>query len=711
MASIPEKYNHKDLEPKWIDFWSKEKTYNWDSDKSDQEVFVVDTPPPTVSGSLHIGHVFSYTHTDVIVRYQRMLGKNIMYPMGWDDNGLPTERRVQNKFGIRCNAKLPYVEGWKPVEVVGKQRPEVEEVSRKNFIEACNLVTCEDERVFEKLWTNLGLSVDWSEQYSTIGEHCRVVSQASFLDLVERDLVYSAESPTMWDVDFRTALAQADIEDRELPGAYCDIEFAVDGGGSFVISTTRPELLVSCIAVVAHPDDERYKSLFGKKAITPLFSAEVPIVASSHADPEKGSGIMMVCTFGDYADVVWWKASGFAIKQVIRRDGRFSEVDFTQVPFLSRSPELAATNYAELLGKTVKQARKAVVELLSQEGSSLLDSAKAALCEKPREIQHPVKFYEKGDRPIEFVSTRQWFIKILENKEPLLKQGEKINWHPSFMKARYDNWVAGLNHDWCISRQRFFGVPFPVWYEIDQSGEVDYGRAIYADSDSLPVDPSVDCPPGFSESQRGQVGGFFGDPDVMDTWATSSLTPQIVSHWKKDDLRHSKLFPMDIRPQSHEIIRTWAFYTICKAWMHSGEIPWKNVIISGWILDPDRKKMSKSKGNVVTPQHLLDEYSSDAVRYWAARAKLGVDTAFDETVFKTGRKLVTKLFNASRFVFMQWDEFDSAYSPKLEDVTETLDRAFLKKLSGVVERASASFQNFEYAQALREIESSFWGFL
>ncbi|MCB0325176.1 MAG: valine--tRNA ligase [Bdellovibrionales bacterium] len=570
MQELPKKYQHQDVEARWAEYWENAKSYRWDASQSRDETFVVDTPPPTVSGSLHVGHVFSYTHTDLIVRYQRMRGKNIMYPMGWDDNGLPTERRVQNKFGITCSPELPYDPAWQPAPD-GAERKHPEAISRRNFIEACTLVTSEDEKAFESLWRHLGLSVEWQQQYATIDEHCRATSQRSFLDLIAKGLVYSVESPTMWDVTFQTALAQADIEDRPQPGAYHDVRFGIDGGGSFVISTTRPELIVSVIAVVAHPDDERYQPLFGKSAITPLFHARVPILPSTHADPEKGSGIMMVSTFGDAADVEWWRSSGLPIKQVINRAGRFDPVDFTEEPFVSVAPEKAKAAYDELVGKTVKQVRKRVAELLAEEGSAV-DGQGAALVGALKPIEHPVKFYEKGDLPVEFVTTRQWFIRLLDHKQELLAQGEKIQWHPPHMQARYSNWVEGLNYDWCISRQRFFGVPFPVWYPISTAGEVLFDEPIFADPARLPVDPLSEAPPGYQAEQRGEPGGFAGDPDIMDTWATSSLTPQIVSKWGIDEQRHRKLFPMDMRPQSHEIIRTWAFYTIAKAWMHEREI-------------------------------------------------------------------------------------------------------------------------------------------
>lgn len=709
MAEIPKKYKHHEVEDRWRRQWEEWGIYRWDPSRPRDETFVVDTPPPTVSGSLHVGHVFSYTHQDLIVRYQRMIGKNIAYPMGWDDNGLPTERRVQNLLGIRCDPHLPYDPDWKPVKK-GRKDTSIDEVSRRNFIEACAVVTAEDEQAFEDLWRHLGLSLDWTDQYATIDDHCRRISQLSYLDLVDKGEVYNVEAPTMWDIDFKTAVAQAEVEDRPRQGLFYDLRFAVEEGGELLIATTRPELLGACIAVVAHPDDERYRDLFGKHAITPLYGARVPIVAAEHADPEKGTGILMVCTFGDAMDVEWWKASGLPLKQLIGRDGKILPVTIGDAPFTSVDPAAAQRAHDEIAGMYVSKAKKRIAELLAEEGS-LPGRDGPALKGEPTPTDQMVKYYEKGDRALEFVPTRQWFIKILEHKDELLAQGEKIEWHPAHMKTRYSHWVEGLNQDWCISRQRYFGVPFPVWYHVGDDGEPDFSRPIYADRESLPVDPLTDAPSGFEPSQRDQPGGFTAEPDVMDTWATSSLTPQIQSHWGIDDERHAKLFPMDIRPQAHDIIRTWAFYTIVKAWMHSGDIPWHHVVLSGWILDPDRKKMSKSKGNVVTPDDLLKEYSSDAVRYWAARARLGTDTAFDPGVFKIGKRLTTKIFNASRFVLMQLDRVvGDGDVPGPEQITEPLDLALVDRMRAVVESATRSFDAFDYAAALQVSEDAFWSF-
>lgn len=705
--TIPEKYDHKSAEQRWIEAWSEAGVYRWDPSRSREETFVVDTPPPTVSGSLHLGHVFNYTQTDIVARYQRMKGKNISYPIGWDDNGLPTERRVQNVFNIQCNPKLSYTPLWKPAkgDPASKEKPVITEVSRPNFIEACEILTQEDERAFENTFKQLALSIDWSRTYTTINDHCRLISQLSFLDLISKGQAYNVEAPTMWDVDFKSAVAQAEVEDREVPGAFHDIEFGVEGGGSFVISTTRPELLPACVAVVAHPEDARYKPLFGKYAITPLFKARVPILPAEHADPEKGSGILMVCTFGDAMDVEWWKRSGLPAKQIVSLKGTVRELDFGTAPFESTDAAVAREHFRELVGLDIRKAKKVVAEMLARPGTAP-DGVGAALKGEPRPISHAVKFFEKGDRPLEFITTRQWFIKTMVHKDALIAQGRKIQWHPEHMRHRYENWVEGLNTDWCISRQRFFGIPFPVWYPMNAEGEIVYDKPMFAPKESLPVDPSSDCPPGFQESQRNQPGGFVGDPDVMDTWATSSLTPQIQSNWLVNPEQHKKLFPMDIRPQAHEIIRTWAFSTIVKAWMHENEIPWRNVLISGWVLDPDRKKMSKSKGNVVTPQGLFDEYSTDAVRYWAGRARLGIDTATDPAVFKIGSKLVVKLFNASRFVLMQLTD----PVPGVAAITHPLDRAMVSTLARVVEEATKAFENFEYGLALQITEEQFWHF-
>ncbi|MBN1654136.1 MAG: valine--tRNA ligase [Deltaproteobacteria bacterium] len=700
-AALPKYFEAEEAEKRWDDTWDRLAIYRYDPSRPREQTFVVDTPPPTVSGSLHIGHVFSYTHTDVIVRYQRMRGRNIFYPMGWDDNGLPTERRVQNYFHVRCEPHRPYEPELRLEPVTGKAAKEMPRiVSRRNFIELCQRVTREDEKAFMALWRRIGLSVDWSEEYATIDEHCRATAQHSFLDLYAKNQVYNLEAPTMWDVDFKTAVAQAEVEDRTVRGEFHDLAFGVEGSNQIlVIATTRPELLAACVGVTAHPEDERYNHLFGKRAVTPVFHVPVPIFPSELADPKKGTGIVMVCTFGDATDVFWWRERNLALRQTIAPDGRLIPVTFGDEGWESLRPEAANRCYGQMTNKSIKAARAIMVELL-RDPKNAVQGVEAPLRSEPKPIEHTVKFFEKGDRPLEFITTRQWFVRLLDKKQALIEKGEQIKWHPEFMRSRYRNWTENLQLDWCISRQRYFGVPFPVWYPLDGQGKPRYDSPILPDSTRLPVDPLSDTAPGYDESARDKPNGFAGEQDVFDTWFTSSLTPQIGSHWARDPKRHERLFPMDIRPQSHEIIRTWAFYTIAKALLHEDKVPWRNVVISGWILDPDRKKMSKSKGNVVTPMHLLDDYTADGVRYWAASAKLGADTAFDEKVLKIGRRLVTKIYNAGKFVLSQTGE--------ARPITSEIDRAFVRHLRGLIQRATESYDRFEYAHALAAVESFFW---
>jgi valyl-tRNA synthetase len=700
-AELPNKYAPASLEERWCKEWDEKEVYAWDPSKGRDDTFVVDTPPPTVSGSLHVGHLFSYSHQDFIVRFQRMSGKNIFFPIGWDDNGLPTERRVQNLYSVKCEPHLHYDSEFKGER--GRKGDPLP-ISRRNFIELCQEVTKEDEEAFRHLWSRLGLSYDWDQEYATIDEHCRRISQLSFLELLEKGEVYQAERPVMWDVDFRTAIAQAEVEDRERPSAFHFLRFGIEGSEEkIVIATTRPELLAACVAVLVHPEDERYAHLVGKNAVTPMFEAPVPIMADAKADPEKGTGIVMVCTFGDQTDMEWVREYSLPVRQILDRDGHLSPVRFgasdSDHRFVSLNPDAANEVYAQIQGLYVKQAQKRIVEIAN---------ATDGIIDRPnQDITHAVKFFEKGDRPLELIPARQWFTRILDHKEALVGQGHKIQWHPKHMGIRYEHWVDGLNQDWCMSRQRFFGVPIPVWYKIDSDGRVLYEDRIVPSAGSLPIDPLDDVPPGYTQEQRDEPNGFTGDPDVFDTWATSSLTPQIATHWLLNGERHSKLFPMDVRPQSHEIIRTWAFYTIVKAYLHENEIPWRNVVISGWILDPDRKKMSKSQGNVVTPEPLIDEFGADAVRYWAARARLGVDTAYDEQVFKVGKRLCTKLFNASKFAIGRFEGIDAALLGADKIVTET-DRAVIQELRPIIERATTAFEQFDYAQALSLIEDFFW---
>jgi valyl-tRNA synthetase len=696
-ATTPDKVGVEGLEAKWGPSWDSSATYSFDKSAAKANIYSIDTPPPTVSGSLHVGHVFSYTHTDLIARYQRMLGKEVYYPMGWDDNGLPTERRVQNFYGVRCDPTLAYQKDFVPPFEGGdgKSSKAADQIpiSRRNFIELCEKLTLEDEKHFEALWRQLGLSIDWSQTYQTISPDAQAVSQKAFLNNLSRGEAYQAMAPTLWDVTFRTAVAQAELEDRDQPGAYHRIGF--DGpDGKIFIETTRPELIPACVALVAHPDDERYQPMFGKTVKTPLFGVEVPVLAHHLAQKDKGSGIAMICTFGDVTDVIWWRELDLPNRAILGWDGRI----------VSEAPEVISDAkgkevFAQLAGKTVFSAKQTIVELLQASGD---------MVGEPKPITHPVKFFEKGDKPLEIVSTRQWYIRnggrdqVL--REKLIELGKTLKFHPDFMRVRFENWVNGLTGDWLISRQRFFGVPIPVWYQLDADGNPDFEKVITPDVQSLPVDPSSQCPAGFTEDQRGKPNGFIGEVDIMDTWATSSLTPQLAGGWISDPEKYAKVFPFDLRPQGQDIIRTWLFSTVLRSFQEEGVLPWSDAALSGWILDPDRKKMSKSKGNVVVPNDLLDEHGSDAVRYWAASARLGTDAAFDVGQMKVGRRLAIKVLNAAKFVL----SFESSSDAK--EVTEPIDRAMLSALSEVVAQAGKAFESYDHTKALELTETFFWNF-
>ncbi|MEO5535305.1 MAG: valine--tRNA ligase [Pseudolysinimonas sp.] len=697
---IPEKPALEGLEAKWSGAWETQGTYRFDraAALAAGSVFSVDTPPPTASGSLHIGHVFSYTHMDLATRFHRMRGEQIFYPMGWDDNGLPTERRVQNYYGVRCDPKLPYIPSYVPpmegVDNASAKAADQVPISRRNFIELCERLTVEDEKQFEDLWRTMGLSVDWSLTYRTIGHEAQTVAQRAFLRNLARGEAYQADAPTLWDITFRTAVAQAELEDKEQPAAYHQVTFHRPDGETIEIATTRPELLPACVALVAHPDDERYQHLFGTTVTTPIFGVEVPVVAHHLAQKDKGTGIAMICTFGDVTDVVWWRELDLPNRTVLGRDGRF----LAEAPAADLFTDAGRAAYADLAGKTVFSAKARTVELLRESGD---------LIGEPKPMMHAVKFYEKGDKPLEIVSTLQWYIangaRDAGLRERLVDAGKKVAFHPDFMRVRYDNWVGGLTGDWLISRQRFFGVPIPVWYRIGADGE--RGDVLVPTEDSLPIDPSTDVPPGFTEDQRGVAGGFEGDLDIMDTWATSSLTPQIAGGWETDHELFNLVFPYSLRSQGQDIIRTWLFSTVLRAQLEHGAIPWKNAGISGFIVDPDRKKMSKSKGNVVTPAAMLDEHGSDAVRYWAASSRLGTDAAFDPQnpkQMKIGRRLAIKVLNAAKFVY--------SFEATPATVTAPLDIDMLAELAQVVRIATKAYEEYDHARALEVTEQFFWTF-
>lgn len=678
MKKLQGQYNFPEIEKKWQNIWESDNIYRWDRDDARENNFVIDTPPPTVSGHLHMGHIFSYTQTDFIARFQRMNGKNVFYPMGFDDNGLPTERLAEKKKGIK---------GYN--------------VSREDFVKICQDIIEDEEETFRQLFTSMSLSIDWTLKYQTISSNSAKISQLSFLDLVEKGHVYRSEQPILWDVVDQTALAQADVEEREKESAICDIEFSLAGDenhknlNNITIATTRPELLPACVAIFFNPTDERYKYLENQYAISPLFSVKVPIIADEMVDIEKGSGLVMCCTFGDNTDIIWWQKYKLPSKIILDKTGRLKEnIDFEN--------KQAKEYYSKLAGLKVSKAREQIIQILKENG----------LLKNYTPITHTVKCAERSKAPLEIITTKQWFVKTIEHKDELKKRSDQINWYPKSMKIKLDNWIDSISWDWCISRQRFFGVPFPVWYSKREKEE---GRPIFASIDELPIDPSKSAPKGYTKEE------VEPDLDVMDTWATSSVSPQLSSlaineKYSIDFDKHKKLFPFDLRPQAHEILRTWAFYTILKAHLHEDTLPWKNIMVSGWCLAEDKTKMSKSKGNIIAPLKLIENYGSDVIRYWASNSKLGVDTAFSEDLLKIGKKLVNKIWNSAKFASIHFEKIqDSSVATSSPDnlVSSGLifcetDLWLLQKLSKTLKRMNSKLEEFEYADAIAFLEEFFW---
>ncbi|MFI4984208.1 MAG: valine--tRNA ligase [Rickettsiales bacterium] len=655
-----DKYDSQVTEPKWHKHWQESGVYKWDAEESRENSYVIDTPPPTVSGFLHMGHIFSYTQTDFIARFQRMNGKNVFYPIGFDDNGLPTERLVEKVKGVRA----------------GK-------MSRQDFIVLCQEVVKESEEEFRRLFKSVGISFDWDQEYQTISDNSRRLSQLSFLDLHRKGKAVRNYRETFWDPVDQTAIAQAEIVDKESQGFMNTVTVKTTDGQTLSFATTRPELLAACKAFMYHPEDERYKHLAGKRAIVPIFGQEVPLIADNDVVIDKGTGLVYCSTFGDIQDVIWF----FKYHDLIT-DHR--------TDFIGHDGKMHMTpGYDDMYAKDAK--------------AKIIEDLKAlGLLTHQEPTKQVVKCAERSGAPLEILMTMQWFIKVLDIKEEIKAKAAECNWHPEYMKIRLDHWVDGLNQDWCISRQRFFGVPFPVWYSKRKGEE---GKILVADADQLPVDPLVDLPNGYTREE------VEPEIDVMDTWATSSISPQLNSRGISDEFfidqkRHQNLFPADLRPQAHEIIRTWTFSTLVKSFYHSNSIPWKNIAISGWCLAADKTKMSKSKGNVVTPTELIIDRGADVVRYWASTSKLGVDIAYSEEMFKIGKKLVTKLWNASKFAALHLQHINGSPSTPAADantvITQSMDLWVLARLQRAVDKATKSFIAYDYADARVAAEDFFW---
>ncbi len=642
------RYKTQEIEPHLMAFWQEQGIYHFSKPGDNGGVYAVDTPPPTVSGFLHLGHVYSYSHADFFCRFQRMNGRSVFYPMGFDDNGLPTERLVEQQLGIRAT-----------------------EVGRQTFIEECLRISEEAEKDYQVLWQRLGLSIDWRHTYRTIDELARRTAQWSFIDLYRKGLVYHKEAPTIWCPQCQTAIAQAELDLIERPSAFYTLIFTLSDNESLHIATTRPELLPACVAIFVHPHDERFARLIGKRATVPLFGHEVPILADPGADPEKGTGAVMCCTFGDAEDVHWWHTHHLPLIQALNPDGTLTEVG------------------ADFAGSPISKAREQIVAHLHEN---------KLITEQQTTTQH-VKTHERCDTPVEYMSTRQWFIRVLDFKAEFLRAGEQIEWYPPQMKHRYMEWVENLSWDWCISRQRYFGVPFPVWF-CDACGE-----PMVANEEQLPTDPLTDNPNTVC-SKCGKTE-FSPETDVMDTWATSSLTPQIAGQFLDDQQLYHRVYPMALRPQAHEIIRTWAFYTIVKSHHHFGTVPWKSVAISGWGLAPEGTgKLSKSKGGgPIGPLELIETHSADAVRYWAASTGLGKDATISVEKVRTGAKLVKKLWNVARFS----QRFLEDYAPpETTPELSSADRWILARLQNLVRRVTTLFEQYDYAAAKSETETFFW---
>lgn len=645
-------YNYKETQERLQKLWNDKGVYA--PDMQAKKRYSIDTPPPTVSGSLHIGHIFSYTQTDIIARYKRMNGYSVFYPFGFDDNGLPTEKFVEKKENIQAHT-----------------------LSRSEFIARCLTATHDIEQLFKELWQTIGLSVDWDYSYSTISESTRRLSQLSFINLYNKGYVYRKNEPALYCPMCRTTVAQAELDDIEMSSHFTDIVFKDDTGKDLVIGTTRPELLPSCVALLYHPEDKRYQYLQGRRATVPLFGNEVPLIADELVVPEKGTGLVMCCTFGDTTDIAWFKKHNLPYRQSIGVDGRF----------MSHAGIIA--------GLKIHEARKKIIEALRESG----------LVRDQKEIVHTVNVHERCKKEIEFIVVPQWFIAVLPYKKELLALADKIEWFPYFMKSRYINWVENLSWDWCISRQRFFGIPFPVWH-CNNCASI-----IIAPETAIPVDPQEQSSLITTCAQCGSHD-LKPDTDVMDTWNTSSITPymcrELFNQTKDNPFTQTDIdfLPMSMRPQAHDIIRTWAFYTIAKVWMHHKTIAWDTIVISGHVLATSKEKLSKSKGNAsLTPEKLLETYSADVIRYWTASGNLGHDVAFSEQQLKIGGRLTTKLWNA--FIFVG-THITAQVKPELPEYKGAVNEWLLHNAAETYQQYKNFLDVNEFGLALNVIEKFFW---
>lgn len=647
---LDKRYDYKTKEKQWQEYWQEKGVYKFERE-SNKLIFSIDTPPPTVSGKIHIGHIFSYSQAEFIARYKRMMGYNVFYPFGFDDNGLPTELLVEKERGIKAYT-----------------------VSREEFTSMCLETTAKYEEEFRKLFISIGNSADWSLLYHTVSPESQRVSQKSFLDLYKKNKVYYAQSPALWCTKCQTAIAQSELESEERDSTFNYLKFFIEGGDEYVeIATTRPELLCACDCVFVNPKDDKRAYLIGKKVKVPLYDLYVPVLSDDKVELDKGTGVVMCCTFGDQTDTQWYKKYKLELKVAID--------DFGKMTALSGKYE----------GQKIKEARLNIIE----------DLKSAGLMIKQEAIKHQVSVHERCGTEMEIKLKNQWFIKTLDEKQKWLELGDKIDWHPTFMKSRYVDWVENLMMDWCISRQKYFGVPFPVWYCKD------CGQIIVADEKDLPVNPLSTMPK--HPCPKCGSHNFEPEKDIMDTWATSSVTPQINTKWGTDEDLHKRLMPMSLRPNAHDIIRTWDFYTIVKSFYNEGILPWENIMISGFIMASAGQKISKSKNNAKSdPIALIDTYSADVVRYWSATGSLGRDILFNEEKFKIGARLVNKLYNASKFVWLFIENFDA----KGVDTSKLMpiDKWIISKFSEMQAKYKDYFEKYEVGLAMSELESFFWNF-